>query len=712
MDLEHALAGLDGHPWQDSSHAYGGAEDLPALLRDLAGADEGASDEALEELYGSLLHQGTVYTASAEAVPFLVRIAAAGHRTADLLALLAGMAGSTDEHGVAPGALRSAVAGQLPLLLPLLGAPAAEVRGRAAWALSSTGATGPVLPALRTRWARETDPRTRAELLAAMSRLDARSAAAAAGPVLGPAHPAELRLAAVFAALHAGVDWTHEHHTTLLAVLPTAPLVAGSRGLTGRQSLADAVEVLLGRGDEAHREAAFALLDAALRDPRADVRAEAVRAAARACALSRSAARLVPALAAAAVDDAAVAAVAPLLGLLGAAAEPAAPVLAALAGRHPEEEDDLADRVLAALVRIDPGLAAPLLARALGHRPRALGAAAGLLSAPDPAFPYDPALLDAVRRRFARPESVDGREAWQLANLLAGWGPRAAGALPEVMTALRRHQRQTAPAVAALAARLPPAERARAAGALRTAAAQDEALSVAGALYELTGDAEVLLERIARQLAGDHHEVMRAAEAAGGLGPLASPLVPLLRAALSDPGAAPVLPALDADRALAEALWHIGGDAVTAVAALDRVLAHCAAEPWGCWSAIRAARAAAAIGPAARSLAPRLEALLGEPERVPAAARALAAVARPGTPARSTLAGAVLDSVGRGADPLEVCDALEALGGAALTPAQRDRLAVLAEGDARVAGPGMEQRGVQDDERLRARLRTLLAAPA
>jgi hypothetical protein len=80
MDLAHALEGLDTHPWADITHAYGSAEDLPALLRALVGDDADAADEAVSEVYGSVLHQGTVYAASAEVAPFLARVAAAGCR--------------------------------------------------------------------------------------------------------------------------------------------------------------------------------------------------------------------------------------------------------------------------------------------------------------------------------------------------------------------------------------------------------------------------------------------------------------------------------------------------------------------------------------------------------------------------------------------------------------------------------------------------------
>ncbi|MFD7014786.1 hypothetical protein [Streptomyces sp. NPDC059928] len=85
MELVRPLDGLDSHPWSAFSHAYVSADDLPDLLRALVGADAAAADEALSQLYGGVLHQGTVYAASAESVPFLARIAVAGHRTADIL---------------------------------------------------------------------------------------------------------------------------------------------------------------------------------------------------------------------------------------------------------------------------------------------------------------------------------------------------------------------------------------------------------------------------------------------------------------------------------------------------------------------------------------------------------------------------------------------------------------------------------------------------
>lgn len=72
------LCGLDEIPWADLEHAHGSAEDIPDLLRALADPF-GDWDQTLDELFGdSLLHQGTCYSATAPALPFLARMIASG----------------------------------------------------------------------------------------------------------------------------------------------------------------------------------------------------------------------------------------------------------------------------------------------------------------------------------------------------------------------------------------------------------------------------------------------------------------------------------------------------------------------------------------------------------------------------------------------------------------------------------------------------------
>lgn len=75
MDLASFFADIDAQPWADLQHAYGSAADVPDCLRALAGESEEAASEAISELYGSILHQGSVYEATARAVPYLARLA-------------------------------------------------------------------------------------------------------------------------------------------------------------------------------------------------------------------------------------------------------------------------------------------------------------------------------------------------------------------------------------------------------------------------------------------------------------------------------------------------------------------------------------------------------------------------------------------------------------------------------------------------------------
>jgi hypothetical protein len=70
------LEGLDAVDWGTLTHAYGSAGDVPGLLRALASPDQDAREEAVYELLGNIWHQGTVYSASAAAVPFLFELLA------------------------------------------------------------------------------------------------------------------------------------------------------------------------------------------------------------------------------------------------------------------------------------------------------------------------------------------------------------------------------------------------------------------------------------------------------------------------------------------------------------------------------------------------------------------------------------------------------------------------------------------------------------
>jgi|SRR5215510_13154506 len=68
------LEKLDQIDWVQLTHAYGPAGDVPGLIRDLTLSDYRDREQAIEALYGNIWHQGTVYQASAYAVPFLAEL--------------------------------------------------------------------------------------------------------------------------------------------------------------------------------------------------------------------------------------------------------------------------------------------------------------------------------------------------------------------------------------------------------------------------------------------------------------------------------------------------------------------------------------------------------------------------------------------------------------------------------------------------------------
>lgn len=68
------LDGLDDIDWAGLGHAYGTAEDVPGLIRDLRSPSSKQRQDAIYALHGNIWHQGTVYGATAPAVPFLIEI--------------------------------------------------------------------------------------------------------------------------------------------------------------------------------------------------------------------------------------------------------------------------------------------------------------------------------------------------------------------------------------------------------------------------------------------------------------------------------------------------------------------------------------------------------------------------------------------------------------------------------------------------------------
>ena len=109
-----SLADLDETDWAAVRHAYGPAIDTPNELRLLHSDDAGVRADALARLSNSLCHQGSVYPASAVAVPFLARLAL-DHDQPDkadivwLLAMIVAGAARVDADGDVARAIRNAV---------------------------------------------------------------------------------------------------------------------------------------------------------------------------------------------------------------------------------------------------------------------------------------------------------------------------------------------------------------------------------------------------------------------------------------------------------------------------------------------------------------------------------------------------------------------------------------------------------------------------
>ncbi len=68
------LESLDKIDWASVRHFNGPATDVPELLRDLLSLDKKKQSSAIHKLFGNIWRHGTVYEATAKAVPFLYDI--------------------------------------------------------------------------------------------------------------------------------------------------------------------------------------------------------------------------------------------------------------------------------------------------------------------------------------------------------------------------------------------------------------------------------------------------------------------------------------------------------------------------------------------------------------------------------------------------------------------------------------------------------------
>lgn len=89
-----ALQELGSVEWSAVSHAHGHANDVPALLRALVSDESDHRGFALQLLFETIWHQGTIYQATAQTIPFLYNLLEADgpHDKAGVACLLASIA--------------------------------------------------------------------------------------------------------------------------------------------------------------------------------------------------------------------------------------------------------------------------------------------------------------------------------------------------------------------------------------------------------------------------------------------------------------------------------------------------------------------------------------------------------------------------------------------------------------------------------------------
>lgn len=706
-----ALDGIDDIDWACLDHAYGSAADVPRTLRDAAGQDQHQAGQAAEYLFGSIYHQGTLYTATPWAIPFVARLAAdpATPGRASLVSLLGAIAATGDAAPQVLADVRAALARETRRLLPLLDDPDVEIRHVATYLLGNLPgeSAAEVLPALRARRGRERSPRVLAGLLAAAGRLDPANSATWLAGQLAPGKPSAARIGTLWAIADAALPWPDT------AAEAVAACWLNGKPLENWVWSDDPFDDIVSRIGGAEFSALFRTL---FERGTPEAARAAIDATYRRCVRSRSAREEAAPLLAAGIghpDLAVRVAAATAIRDVPAAASAAADSLAAYVADPPpaavedvnSPEARLFEAGLEILVTLgDPRWREPYTTAltAGGITPDLLG----LLI--DTGVTCDSGLLTAVRRRLAAvppewPEqsggydALLGRNLWHnevnnLTRLLHHWGTDAAGAVPELIPLIPYDRWWTVQALAAIgaaaSAAVPALTRVRA----DPAASWRHRLHCAQALAAVTGDVGQVSACVAEATAGGE-PVLAARTALQHRLPLDG-LLPALRAiattaAGDDPSTIRIR--IEAARLLLD----VGETAAPLRAAADALDSrrHVA----------DAAELAGLIGPAAAELVPRLRDLLDDRHDFAAAALAIRRVTGEGAP----LVEAVrrwLAWLGAGAWLAEALRELAA-DAAPLLPELRE----LVYGDAAVHGASTYGRQARQDDEERRRLRTVLA---
>ncbi|PQO40077.1 HEAT repeat domain-containing protein [Blastopirellula marina] len=311
------LSGLDQVDWKSLSHAYGSAEDVPAQMCKLTSPDKAVWETAIYDFYGNIWHQGTVYEATAYAVPFLLELLAASSIACktDILYLLKSLANGSsylDVHQTLDwhrnerkteefqaqvreelkyvAAARRAVLEGVPLYLACLTEPDPAMRGAAAYVLGSCcERIAEIFPALRARISVETDSQTVSGVLIAMCHLHNGAAAQTEGTTVenaeglrenyaqladNPAKSPVIRMTAALCAI-ALADTEQEAQRLLPAIRET--LAASSEDFTQMAwTEGESPVSLASRTLERFPGLRKSLLLAAIQDPDSTVRRNAI----------------------------------------------------------------------------------------------------------------------------------------------------------------------------------------------------------------------------------------------------------------------------------------------------------------------------------------------------------------------------------------------------------------------------------------------------
>ncbi|MET7981859.1 HEAT repeat domain-containing protein [Streptomyces sp. NPDC005281] len=630
-DVSDRPARIEAVDWAALGHAYGTAEDVPAMLRNLWRPDKaaGAADDLLTHIH----HQGGgVYSSAPAALSHVVAAAAdpavAAEVRGELLHLVRALAhaGNTARPRFVtsgwPGAWDLAVTA----LLPLLDDPEPKHRTAVAGCLAEARRRADeVIAALRARWNVESEPETQLQLIASVGSLAVHAVAQRDASVdwlralMDGAEPA-VRLAAV-QALRRTLPGQDDSDCGRVV----SDVLSGSEPATWRPSATTTTTVvwavgLLGDDRTGLADATRELLEH--RDPA--VRAGALRVAAQALGRRRSAVvELLPSVSRSLSDpepDNRLFA-ARILGMCGPAAHRWSDALSSMVTEAGEPHPPTRSHAIWALSRLGDVRCVPPLAQRLAdgrpgfayHSTHADGWWTYELSLTEVAAglgPHADVLLPPLRARLAAASGLDERRA--LCQLLTSWGEAAAPAIPELLALLETEAVVWAldalAAIGPAAAKAVPHRRLRALLRTPPASRPFATHSLALAYGRLTGDREPALKLLLPRL-GEPYGHENAATLLAEMGPAAAPYAARLRELLPrhTQGWLPLR--------VGEALWRITGRTDEVVPALVRAITPFAERGGAGPAVIETVRLLAEIGPDAAPARPVLKAFLDADER-------------------------------------------------------------------------------------------------